>query len=221
MSDEDFAPAHDGTRHKPNAFERAWADRSPEAQKAFADDNYEQGRVEFLVRRLGLADHLWPLRRRNKELAGQDKLTFAAFNDRFPTFPFVVGCSTLCGLPLGRGRFTPRDYRLDDDEVTGPGRPKGAGSMAGCFKQFGRSPFFLAYHQFLDAIPKLDERPAAVIFRVGWRMAGLVVHDDCPGHPTDGFAWVYQFPDDGRRLFVRPAEVWADAVRTGGWRPSE
>jgi hypothetical protein len=188
-----------------------------DAQDIARTKNFEHERLKFLLGRLKLGNRTNELMQLYQEQTGERSLRFAAFNQLFPTFPFVLGAHTLCNLTVPWGKKnTGSDYAVHrDDQSTEPAR----------FKKFGWVPFVLAYQEFYSSVVTDGElRRVCLIYPRKGFLHGMCIHNDqSEEFWPSGLAWVYKFNDGGRdrRLFVMPFQSLVEAIYAGGrgWKP--
>src|SRR6516162_232892 len=79
-------------------------DRAHRADKYFRDAEkdlqFEAGKVEFLLQTMNLARHRAELLKRTRGHGRDWLLTFADFNEMFPTFPLLLYADRLAGVSL-------------------------------------------------------------------------------------------------------------------------
>ena len=178
---------------------------------------FEHERCLFLLRTFRLAPfHKQEMAQLHARHAGDRLLTFAAFNEHFPTFPFLLGAHTLQGLEVPWGdKLTSSHYTVHEDPYsTEPSR----------FRKFGWVPFVVAYTRFYAQHAATVNRRLCLVFKRKGIVNGMCVHnDDSERYWPAGLAWVYKFSESGqdRRLYVLPFDNLVGAVYAGGrgWRP--
>jgi len=181
---------------------------------------FEAARVRFVVRRFGLGA---PVLRQLVEdwfrTTGRRELRFAAFHERYPTFPFYFGTHTLCGLAVpwtagAVGGRTPYNYHVHRDPYsTEPAR----------YKKFEWVPFVIAYRQFYNsASAAASGRSIGLIFPRRGMVDGMIIHnDESEQFWTSGLCQVYKDPKTEKRLYVQPFAALIAAIYNNGrgWRP--
>lgn len=168
------------------------------------DESFEEERVKFVLNRCGLADQKWPLLEAGRAKYGRPRLTFALFNELFPTFPVLLGASRLNGCKLHE------DARASLPEL---------------FNNFERAPFFKAYEEFLEAVAdSVNDRCVALVFPRNRIKGGLVIHD---GGLPEGWDRGNVLTHTGGtrdkpfKVFVQPFNRMIESIYNGGhgWRP--
>jgi len=182
---------------------------------------FEAERLKWLLQRFGLKKRMHQVIRRYHADTGRSELRFEAFNEVFPTFPFLIGCTKLQGVPMpgrvsksGQQKVTPVDYHIYlDPASTEPAR----------FKNFTKVPFVGAYKDFYAASAgRANGRKVALIFPRKGFLHGMVMHNDSSEQFwTEGLSWVYKVPGTENRLYVQPLSALVEAIYEGGrgWRP--
>ena len=64
------------------------------------EQEFELSTVQYLIKQFGLRLHTHEILDYQESMTTVRRLTLSAFNHVFPTFPFVIGSSTLCDVPL-------------------------------------------------------------------------------------------------------------------------
>lgn len=205
----------------PNRFSRMMRGQNPHNRLEHELLQFEQERLKWLLTRLKLKHHMSRIINRYKAETGRTELRFEAFNEHFPTFPFLLGCTKLQGIPMpgrlkadGTQRVTPLDYHIYMDPAsTEPAR----------FKNFQKVPFVGAYKDFYAAAMKRARgRKIALLFPRKGFLHGMVMHNDASEQFwSEGLAWVYKVPETESRLYVQPLSALVDAIYENGrgWRP--
>ena len=121
-------------------------------------EKWESARVEYTIKRLKLGSHV--LKELHSQVPG-GKLSFADFNNRFPTFPMLLAASSLHGeKPLHR-------------------HPKGIHPM--WFKSFTGLPFIRFYEEELERhksdIFGDESRVLGMVFPRKGFAHGLIIHN--------------------------------------------
>ncbi len=209
--------AHEEDPKLRNRFNQMHSGGANRAARA-ADEalTFEQERLRFLLGKLKLKYAQKDIAKDWENHCGRYELRFAAFNNRFPTFPFLLGANTLrdLALPYGKARRTPFDYAVHTDPYsTEPSR----------FKQFQWVPYVVAYKEFYELVAaKAETRKIAMVFPRKGFLHGMVIHnDDTEQYWTHGLCQVYKFPDRGTKLFMLPFQNLIEGVYSNGhgWRP--
>lgn len=184
-----------------NAFDDMIRNRGPAEQLAADEARGEEALVKYLVKvfNLGLAARAemartWHSRHR------VHALRIAVFNDRYPTFPFLLGYSRLGGKHVHR-----------DPGAAEPSR----------FRKFSDVSFVEAYREFYDDNyhPK-DLRKLGLVFPRRGFVHGMIIHnDDTEMFWASGLCWVYK-SKKGQRLYVQPLNnVMEQVKKSRTWRP--
>lgn len=204
----------------PNVFSRMMKATHANHQLANQELQFEKSRVRFVLREFKLGAPVErQLVREHFEATGRSELRFLTFHNRFPTFPFYFGASTLRGIavPWTKGAVnghTPSDYHVHrDPQSTEPAR----------FKMFHWVPFVIAYGQlYQTSLGEASGRKLGLVFpRHGFR-DGMVIHnDESEQFWTHGLCQVFKDPKSERRLYVQPFSSLLAAIYDGGrgWRP--
>ena len=186
------------------------------------EQEFELSTVQYLIKQFGLRLHTHEILDYQESMTTVRRLTLSAFNHVFPTFPFVIGSSTLCDVPLpytssiSKKKNTGLNYLVHlDPYSTEPAR----------YKKFDWVPFFIAYQNFYNHNMTANEtRKLCLVYRRRGFVHGMCIHNDASEQywPTGG-AFVYKFTHDGRdrRVFVSPFQSLVTAIWSGGhgWRP--
>jgi hypothetical protein len=171
-----------------------------------AEIRYEEARVGFLLKRLKCSKLERELRRRQEQESGEYRLAFRQFHDEFPTFPILLGASTLGGVKL----------HLDASAL-----------LPNLFKAFMAAPFVDAYDEFYERVESLaDGRAVGLVFPRKGFSQGLVIHNEgLEAVAYHGLTLLYangsHKKNQQHQLFVRPFQTLIEAIhRDGhGWRP--
>lgn len=157
----------------------------------FHDRKFENRQVRFLMKRLGVADHIPAVARQHRRLERRPGLDFPCFCDCFPGFPV-----RLIFRALHRGEARD-DCRLD-----------------AVLRKFRKGVLYRLYKSERDLYWS-DTRPFAVVFPFAGTPNGLAVHDGDFG--ARGGRVV--IPDGARTLTLEPFADLIDALVAGGWTP--
>lgn len=208
-------------KRRKNWFSDQMSHHVPDNQIAHELVQFERERLKWLLTRFKLKHHIARLIRYCESETGTAALRFSAFNDCFPTFPFVIGCTRLQRVPMpgrvrkgGQPKLTPLDYHIHRDPAsTEPAR----------FKQFQAVPFVGAYQTFYNEAAKhANGRAIALIFPRRGFLHGMVMHNDASEqYWSEGLSWVYKVPSTENKLYVRPLSALVEDIYDGGrgWRP--
>lgn len=177
---------------------------------------FEHERTRWMLQQFNLQKYTNSLRLAGTSIYNRNELRFAMFNNTFSTFPFLLGASILCGMPVNRGGKTtnlPSSYAVfRDPDSTEPAR----------FKNFGNVPFVMAYSSFYDSVASEREtRKIGLVFPRKGFLHGMIIHnDESEMYWSSGLCWVYKSLTDkkDRRLYVQPFSSVVDAIRKSGWR---
>ncbi|MCI0420757.1 MAG: hypothetical protein L0312_16275 [Acidobacteria bacterium] len=175
-----------------------------EQQEAFYAAQYEASRVRYMLKVLHLSKQETTLRTDWEKQTGSANLTFAAFNEQYPSFPVVLGASLLDGCKL---HTDPRAF------------------IPSLFKDFQRAPFVTAYDEFYESNrDRADGRALGLVFRRKGILHGMVIHSEgMEGVWHRGLVWVYHGGTRTTpfRLYVRPFQVMLEGIwsQGRGWRP--
>lgn len=206
----------------PEAVRRRYVAGLKTGPQAFIDlqaQAFESAKVNYLVQRFGLRHDIGKIYDAHYNLTGSRKLSLAAFNDVFSTFPFILASSTLRAISVpwgkaGQPKQTPADYAVHrDDHATEPAR----------FKNFRWVPFVAAFEAFNNSLPAGDGRIPGLIFPRRGINHGMFIHSDhSEQYWKSGLCWVYKVADSDKRLYVQPFTAVIEAVFANGrgWRPS-
>lgn len=166
---------------------------SGENQRAALSDQFEASRVKYVLKSLGLGRYAAELRRLWGESHATPQLKFAAFNARFPSFPFVIGCDKLL-VPVHR-----------DKASTEPSR----------YKRFENVPFVASYLEFANGLrADYGDRSCALLFPRKGFAEGFVIHNDVTEtYWTSGLCQVYKSELPGsEKLYVQPFRYLMAAI---------
>ena len=195
-----------------NAFEKLTKGFSSEYRITEAHKQYEHRRVLATMRALGLTPYIRELSKTVEASTGGKLLAFMDFKDRFPTFPFLLGASRLCGVPIPGGT-TPESYLVHTDPFA---------TETARFKNFERVPFVIAYRSFCEYGGAANGRSRGLVFnRRGWA-EGMIIHDDSSEqYWNGGLCWVYKEKKSTKRLYIQPYAFLLAAIynRGRGWQP--
>jgi hypothetical protein len=146
---------------------------------------------------------------------GQHELRFAAFQEMFPTFPFVFGCHMLQGLAVPWStKPTPITYAVHTDTHS---------VEAARYTKFDAVPFVVAYKELYEQLATFaNGRSIALVFPRKGFLHGMVLHDDqSEQYWPQGLAEVYKFTAGGRdrRLYRMPFTALVAAIASQQWKP--
>ena len=169
---------------------------------------WESRVVKHTLQRVGAAHYRKRMERQAKEETGETHITFAMFNERFPTFPVLLGGDAMVGEK-------PLHTRADCIHPV-------------WFKTFMKLPFVESYEELYDALlPETKIRPVvAMVFRRKGFAQGLVIHNGCVDDfvPPNGSCHVHV---GGKKkpvtLVVQPYDAFIKHIyRSGrGWKPED
>jgi hypothetical protein len=170
-------------------------------------EQFEEGRVKFVLNRCKLLDHKRELlRARARELGQFGRLTFDLFNERFRDFPILLGSHTLGGIKLHQ----------DQRSV-----------LPNWFTNFPKLPFVEAYREFYVARHELaNGRPLGVVFpRHGFRQ-GMIIHNGGLDEYWYRHTMVVYHGGTSKKsyqLFVQAFSPLIDAIynKGRGWQPGD
>ncbi len=129
--DDEYVDGGNEVPDKPHPFERMMKGAREERQ-VMDDQRFEDGRVEYLLRTVSPSNSkhwIRQVRSINTNRTSDPHLTFAAFAEQFPTFPYVLGASRLGGTRL---HADPRCF------------------IPSTFKAFRSTPFMKEFEQFYE-----------------------------------------------------------------------
>jgi hypothetical protein len=204
-----------------NLFNELNSDEAGDRQRLTMEEDhqFEHERVKFTLQQLKLGHQT---RQVGKIWAdahgGKFELRFAAFNELFPTFPFLMGASRLRGIQIVKNnrvvRTTPHDYHVHRDPASAePSR----------FKDFAGVPFRAAYEQFFNSVGIGDDpRDVCLVFPRKGFLHGMCIHNNqSEQYWTEGLCWVYKSPKTSVRLYVQPFKHFIEAIHGNGrgWKP--
>lgn len=218
-----------------NRFDELNASADSSWQRETEDLQFEDRRVDYLMRQFGLQRQALQMRRQRKDQGNVGSLTFDLFEGRFPDFPFRFFAHRLVGVPLATSetamiddqgrpqdeydeegvRRTPYNYQIHRDALSAePAR----------FKNFTRVPFVVAYLQRLEELGD-DIRPTGMVFPRKGFAQGMVIHnDEDERYWSEGLCQVYkgQVLGENTRLYVQPFRHLIAELRDGdaAWRPA-
>lgn len=179
------------------------AHRHKTAALSTAEAQFEEARVYFVLQRFGLSRLVGEVR--TSDPGGADRLTFAAFNSLFPSFPLLLAVSSLGGIKL---HVDPRAF------------------LPSMFKKFADVPFVPFYEEvFEDLYPRANGRAVGMVFHRNGIRGGLVIYNADEFEPPayTGVTVMYQGGDHKHRhrLYVRPFQEVILAIWNGGhgWKP--
>lgn len=170
---------------------------------AAADVQYEEGRLDYLLKALRLPKRVrYQLREKNERETGFTTLTFRCFNEEYPTFPILLGSTALEGIKL---HLDPRAF------------------LPQWFNNFTQLPFLPYYDAFCEAAaPRASGRSLGLVFRRNGVRHGLIVMNDEMDLLGMGVpAFVHPDAKSKRRLYVAAFQKVVEAVHNGGhgWKP--
>lgn len=169
---------------------------------------YEEEKVTYLLKAVGLNGRKAAAALREADPKGA--LTFRAFNDAYPSFPVLLGASTLGGAKL----------HLDADCL-----------LPALYNRFTAAPFVEAYEDFYEkAARRAGHRPVGLVFRRKGVRHGLMIYQaDDPATALPlcerEMVMAYAGGDKKRRhwLVVRMFQKVVEGVhnRGHGWTPAD
>lgn len=176
-----------------------------------AESSYEEGRVDYLLKRFGLNARKVgnELREMGEGATGRYDLTFRAWNEMFPSFPLLLGAATLGEVKL----------HLD---------PKAM--LPALYKEFSEAPFVRAYEDFYEAnVKRARDRTVGLVFRRKGIRSGLIVYatNDLQDLPLAKREMLMAYAGGDKKdrhwMVVRSFEKVIDAIhnRGSGWTPSD
>jgi hypothetical protein len=187
-------------RHPFEAFSRNYHER----HAGHRESQFEETRVDYLLKALNLGKVAGALWRRSKQETGHATLSFEQFNQEFPSSPLLLGASTLDGAKLHT------DARV---------------MLPALFKRFDAAPFVTAFEEFYEREEgRAQGRTLGLVFpRKGLRQ-GLIIHGEgLEAVFCHGLSLVYVGGTRRRphSLYVRPFQALVEAVynKGHGWRP--
>lgn len=202
----------------PNSFSRMMQTHRVAEDLAGQEMKFERVRVRFLLRqfKLGAAVERQLVRKHHQD-TGRSELRLATFCDRYSTFPFYLGFSTLRGIPVpwtagAKDGHTPPDYHVHRDMYsTEPAR----------FRMFRWVPFVIAYGRFYQAAQGAAAgRKIGLVFLRHGISDGMVIHnDESEQFWTHGLCQVYKDPQTERKLYVHKFADLVAAIKGSGWTP--
>jgi hypothetical protein len=185
-------------------FQR-FASTHHERAEAQADTQYENTCVDYLIKGMHLhANVRRELYRQERDETTHERLTFHSFHERFPTFPFLLGCSRLRGVKL----------HLDKKAM-----------IPSLFRQFNEAPFVAAYEQFYESmVARANGRSLGMVFPRKGIVRGLIIYSgDFDLDIPHSLLWTYTggTKKSLHRLYVRPFQQVVEAIHNkgAGWRP--
>lgn len=155
---------------KRNPF-HALKNQSQEVIDAELDRQWEHARVRYALGRVGLGSFKKRLLRRATDLQGEPYLTFALFEEEFPTFPIL----------LSANRMATKQVRKEGEIKTVKAEPLHQNPQAFhpvWFKQFLALPFTKLYEErFGEAGEVIQLKPVGMVFPRRGFAQGLVIHN--------------------------------------------
>lgn len=160
---------------------------------------FEQSKVEFLLKTFNMQKLKARLLRRARE-NGSEWLTLSAFNEEFPSFPFLLGTNLLGGtkLHISAACFVPSLYHRTE-----------------------KAPFVKPYRDFYAANKRhAHGRSIGLILRRKGMPRGIIVHDGgLAGYEKPGmFAATYTGEEgtEPQQLFIHSFERLVKAIHDQG-----
>lgn len=168
--------------------------------------DFEEARVRFILTRFKLNKLTGQLRQKEESESGKPHLTLRAFCTEFPSFPVLLGASTL------------DDARLQTDP---------SAMIPSLFKNFTGAPFVLFYDKFFDANEQHSQgRALGLVFpRKGINHGLVILNDKLDAVHYRGLTWDYtgghKEHDEPFHLYVRPFQQVIEGIynQGHGWRP--
>jgi hypothetical protein len=177
---------------------------TPEEVAARLDESFEATKVDYLLRRFGLAKYRGWLLRRGEEATGRATLRLAVFHEAFPSFPAYLKADRLKGLRLHL------DCRC---------------FLPALLTDFRRAPFVRAYEDWYEtAAESAGDRTVGLILNRHGLRHGLVVHSGgalVPRPPDCGLVYYGGTEDRPVLVYVRPFRRFVEGIFRGGhgWSP--
>lgn len=175
-------------------------------ERAAAEEvrQYEESRIAYLLKALNMPKAASRLREEEHRHSGDVRLTCRAFNERYTSFPVLLGTSILGGVKL----------HLDKTAL-----------LPALFRQFDQAPFVRAYEDFFEQHQgDAEGRVLGLVFpRKGIRQGLIILNEELEAVPYHGLTLVYSGGNRKHpcKLYVRPFQLLVEAIyRKGhGWRP--
>jgi hypothetical protein len=176
-----------------NRFDQLHRPRTLQEQAFYNQTRFESSIINHILTKCGLGRHRSALLSESHSF-GERLLTAAAFNDYFPQFPVLLGCSRL------------EVHVHKDPASTEPSR----------FKQFHKVPFVDTYYSVVESMgDAASHAPVGLVFpRKGFRYGMIMHNDDSEQGWFEGLCWVFKIPDSAAKLYVQPLDQWLDAIGT-------
>lgn len=171
---------------------------------AASERKFEDKLVEFVCKRNGLARLHKDLVRRQGIREDDPFLTFALFNDTFPSYPLMLGSTRLEGKELHKEKNAVFPRWLTT---------------------FRGLPFVDPYHEFLESLGAHAELASAglVFPRKGFRQGLIIYNGGLDEHKIKGGVFVYEGGTKKRPItyHVRPFAAVVDGIYNHGrgWKP--
>ncbi len=179
--------------------------RNPTRRQAHEEIGYEEDRVSYLLKALKLpASEARRLRAKEEDETTFARLTFARFNEEYPSFPLLLGSSILKGVKL----------HLDPRAM-----------IPALFKSFDKVPFVTAYEEFYERVQaNAQGRAIALVFRRnGFRQGWCLFNDALAAVPYRGVSITYVGGPSKHPLYLylRPFQTMVESIHQQGhgWRP--
>jgi hypothetical protein len=155
-------------------------------------ESYEETRVRFVLK-FFLPKAASKLEHELRTNSGSE-LTFAGFNDMFPSFPVVLGAAK-----------PERALHLDESCF-----------LPNLFKEFAQSTLFkLMSRFFAEKIDTIAKRPAGLVVPRKGFPHGLVVHTLSCEHVGPVLTW----PHGKANLYVQRFDNLLKSIQQSGWSP--
>jgi len=194
-------------KEKPHPFGDMQKGRDKKAEWNLSEARrFEEGKVQFLLKRFGVTNKKWDMLRKSRDLVGENLLTVSLFNEMFPTFPIVLGCSRLGGVKLHT------DLRCTTPAL---------------FRRFQDAPWVEAYEEFYEQVSgQALDRTIGLIFPRKGVQQGLLIHNGgLDAYWVRGLRWTYfgGTKEKPQLLYVQPFAPLVGAIHNNGhgWRPTQ
>ena len=191
----------------PNPFERLHQNVSGSETLESQHLQFEDGRVRYVMRELGLERVRRDLQRRLEQETGSYLLTFAAMLEEVPNFPMRLGAHKLTGmaLPWRKWRRTRSSYQMHQDKTA---------SLVRLMDSFWQTPATVAYDEFLGSLSvRQRDRPVGLVVPRITLQQGLVIHDDTSDTFRRPGTAVLEYWDGTNRVRIEPLKHLVE-----GWK---
>jgi len=202
--------------------------QSPEAVRVDLDRRWLHARVRYTISRLGLGSFKRRLMRKAAELQDEAFLNFKLFDEEFPTFPVLLGCTRLSvDHPKLRRKKGEEEDPVDLKGVIAPGKQLHRDPRAfhpEWFKNFMRLPFMYWYQDLYEEWGGVDNpKPVGLVFPRKGFAQGLVVHNGGLDNFVGPNGSCHVYVGGGKKpmtLVVQPFQSMLDHVKkVQQWRP--